>query len=450
MEDTLEYVLDAEDEVWLLNNSKFGGSAKNVSDEDGNEQARPKLLSEELELMIDIMEKATGFETIITVNEAEKAIVKKIPNLLQTFPTRARSGIIAFKHVVQDVYSYWVQKRSKLKRPLLRRFWPVTASDDTNPHLVFRPREKEKYKLRKKRQNDMDAFRKMKQLRKDFEKLRVLMELVTQREKLNRMMILAQNERFDQQIYDMIDTSGLPRVSTLNRKEMKELEEIPQYFDTSVSGTNKKKRRRKTGDADDSRSNTPISTAVEMENFSINQAPVRPSIVAGQNHGEPAPNFLHPLHTRESYVSSWHNAVPFISSYENAEPTPTNRFRYRPRIGRGGRVCIDRFPQEPVSESLAAVKVYRAGHAPPMVRKDRLLELLAPPVDHAVVSRKIEEICVSAIREDFEASVGAPAAAEVSGDPEENDGEEVLVKMSDWLDTDDQLWGHERFAIGPI
>mmetsp|Transcript_11314 Transcript_11314/g.16621 ORF Transcript_11314/g.16621 Transcript_11314/m.16621 type:complete len:541 (-) Transcript_11314:27-1649(-) len=448
LEDTLEYLVDAEDEVWLLNNSKFGGASKNTTEEDGTEQARPQLRLEDLEMMMDTMEKATGFETIITVNQAERAIVKKIPNLLQTFPTKARAGVVALKHVIEGAYSYWVQKRSKLKRPLLRRFWPVTASDDTNPHLVFRPREKEKYKLRKKRQNDMDAFRKMKKLRKDFEKLRVLMELVKRREKVNRMLIFAQNEQFEQQIYDMVDTSGQPRVSTINREEIKELAGIPQHFDTSSSGTSKKKRRRKNGDVDDSRSSTPISTS-EIETFAVDETPVRPTIVAGQNHGEPAPNFLHPLSTRESYVTSWHNAVPFIPSYENAKPTPTSKFRYRPRIGRGGRVCIDRFPQE-INSKTPSTKVFRAGHALPMVRKDRLLELLPPPIDHAAISQKVEEMCVSAIREDFEASVGAPTAAEVSGDPEENDGEEVLVKMSDWLNTDDQLWGQERFAIGPI
>ena len=59
---------------------------------------------------------------------------------------------------------------------------------------------------------------------------------------------------------------------------------------------------------------------------------------------------------------------------------------------------------------------------------------MAQPLDYAAVSRKIEELC---------------AAPEVLGD-EENDGEEVVVKLEDWLATDDQLWGDERFAIGPV
>ena len=69
-----------------------------------------------------------------------------------------------------------------------------------------------------------------------------------------------------------------------------------------------------------------------------------------------------------------------------------------------------------------------------MPPKDRLLDLLPEPLDYTVVSRKIEELC---------------ATQEVLGD-EENDGEEVVVKMADWLGTDDQVWGDERFAIGPV
>jgi hypothetical protein len=62
-------------------------------------------------------------------------------------------------------------------------------------------------------------------------------------------------------------------------------------------------------------------------------------------------------------------------------------------------------------------------------------------------------MCVSAIQEEYEITTAAsanPSAAAMSGDAEENDGEEVLIKVSDWLDTDDQLWGEERFAVGPL
>ena len=411
--------MDAEDEVWLHNHAKFGSAS-----------AKPLPLTM-FETMMDCMETATGFESIITTDEAERGILGKLPSLLNIYPKgRGGPGIVTLRNVLQDTYSYWVHKRSKLKRPLLRRFWPVTASDDTNPHLVFRPREKEKYKLRKKRMNDMDAFRKMKQLRLDFEKVRIMLDLVRKREKLHRMLILAGKECFAQQIYNIVDTSGLPRVSQiLKRDSMEELLLTPQHLDT-VTGAMMAKDKRRRVEEYAKRGVTPTSATSVLP--STASAP--PVVIAGQNFGAPAPLWLHPLKTRESYVTSWHTAVPFISSYEDSHPTPTFWFRHRPRLGRGGRLCVDRLPRPVYPDHVPIEAVFRAGQRLPMPPKDRLLDLLPEPLDYTAVSRKIEELC---------------ATQEVLGD-EENDGEEVVVKLADWLATDDQVWGDERFAIGPI
>jgi hypothetical protein len=212
LRDSLEYVVDTEDETWLRNNSKFGGASIVVEEEiisviatstvdDSKQQLTSTAMDEDtcistseaaedlskgstkrkvttkispktciltismLEIMLDIMEKATAFEAIITLDQAELLILKKLPQFYHMYPVRAKAGIVTIRHVINDSYQYWISKRSKLKRPLLRRFWPVTSTEDSNPHLVFRPREKEKYKLRKKRQNDMDAYRKLQQLK---------------------------------------------------------------------------------------------------------------------------------------------------------------------------------------------------------------------------------------------------------------------------------------------
>ena len=66
--------------------------------------------------------------------------------------------------VVPDVHAYWKSRRVRLRKPLLRAFWPATSVHDTNPHMVFRPREKERYRLRRKRGNDVDSLLKMTQL----------------------------------------------------------------------------------------------------------------------------------------------------------------------------------------------------------------------------------------------------------------------------------------------
>jgi len=451
VESGLEYTADAEDEVWILNNAKFGGNAKGKGlSDDGH--ARPQLPLSMMECMMDTMEKATGFETIITVNQAEMLVLKRMPSLMHVFPSKARAGVVTLKHVIQDIYSYWVQKRSKLKRPLIRRFWPVTACDDTNPHLVFRPREKEKYKLRKKRQNDMDAYRKMKTLRNDFDRVRTLLELVKRRELLNRTMIRMQADWLDQRIYDLVDTSGLPRVSErVTKDDIEYSMDIPTHFEIGAMGTMvaKKKKRRRGGESGRT-SPMPgvMDSGLDDSRVKSNAPPVN---VAGKNGGEPAPNFLDPLTTRERYATSWDNAVPHITTWVDSRPLPTFRFRHRPRVGRGGRLVIDRIPHPPLPE-INPMTIYTAGfgmkHS--LKPKERLLDLLPEPVDHICVSRKIEELCAMAIKEDHDAAIAAINGQTASADLEGNDCDEVLVKIDDWLNTDDQLWGEERYAIGPI
>jgi enhancer of polycomb-like protein len=409
----LEYIADAEDEIWLQNHTKFGTSSN-----------KPLSLTM-FETMLDCLEKATAFETIITLDEAERCFLQKIPSFTNMYPKgRGGPGIVTLRNVIQDIYSYWVQKRSKLKRPLLRRFWPVTSSDDTNPHLVFRPREKEKYKLRKKRMNDMDAFRKMKQLRLDFEHVRNLLDMVRKRENLSRMSVILAKEIFELKIFNIIDTSGQNRVSqVLKRDALDEFLITGQRVDTAT--TDKRQR------AEDFSKRKESSTSNLHTNVITGSR--QPQLVAGQNFGEPAPLFLHPLSNRESYVSSWSNAVPFISSYEDSHPTPTFRFRHRLRLGRGGRLCIDRFPLT-LPPNIPVETTFRAGQPLPIPPKHHLLDIIPNPLDHAILSRKIEDICNS---------------ADVLGD-DENDAEEILVPLQDWLATDDQVWGQERYTIGPL
>jgi len=83
-------------------------------------------------------------------------------------------------------------------------------------------------------------------------------------------------------------------------------------------------------------------------------------------------------------------------------------------------------------------------------QRTRLLDLLPKPLDQKAVSRRIEGISVTALQEEIEFATGAQAPSTVAADTDENDGEQVLVKMEDYLETDGQPWGEERFAIGPV
>ena len=447
---TLEYICDTEDEMWLKQKMFF--RSVDVQDDSipGGSRLHPPQLSMELfEHMMDILDKETAFDSIITVSQAEAHFQLRIPQLYQLFPSKIRQGSISLKHVVQEVYTYWVQKRSKLKRPLLRRFWPVTSTDDTNPHMVFRPREKEKYKLRKKRQNDISAYQKMKQLREDFDNLRTVLEVVRQREKLHQIHVQLQVDLCQQRIYDAIDTSGIPRPSPSLSKDkvLQLLNETPTYFDVNLGGRKAKRAR------------LPMSLPTNSMTYSTDDVDTGRSAgnvamlhvnIAGHNNGDPAPNFLQSLPTRESYATSWEGVVPHVPTYENAQPQPTYKFRHRPRVGRGGRLCIDRVPQPiPQNKTLSTDNTYTAGNGMhfSLDPKSTLLELLPRPLDHTALSRRIEALSVAAIKEDYESrNLNAVAV----GDLEDNEVDEVIVKLDDWLETDDQQWGDERYVIGPI
>lgn len=72
------------------------------------------------------------FYLLCAQDEAERVLTEKLK----------MQATSASREVVADVYQHWVQKRLRTRKPLLRAFWPTTAMDDTNPHMVFRPREK--------------------------------------------------------------------------------------------------------------------------------------------------------------------------------------------------------------------------------------------------------------------------------------------------------------------
>jgi hypothetical protein len=530
---------------------------------------QPKLPLRIMEHMIDILEKETGFEFTVSLSHAEKVLVERIPELENIFgwidggdtdsddddddnennnnnnhlPTLAPPPTL--KHVISTIYNYWITKRSKLKKPLLRRYHPVTASNDTNPHMVFRQREQEKRRLRKKRQNDIEAYKKMVVLQRDFEKLRGLCELIVRREEVYEMMVELTNGYFEERLGGWLGTTGgsgsrgrssssaiSSGAMTLDTSRIESVLNIPKYFDdgpiVKMAKTGKKRKRGglAAGGAGafqfDSRGPSPVPPlggvgAPPLEAGGLEHHPPLPPhvppkkvVVAGHDDGYPAPNFLQPLATRESHHSTnWDGAtVPILPSYENGIPTiSNNRFRHRPRLGRGGRIIIDRVPcvsntQNPrpnvitygapmnrsgydvatlgadgpnFSMNNSARKKGAAGAggesittdgmgtdaktAPKKLPAQRLEDLLPKSFmgkDRKLLSRKIEEICARGLMEESRpvaaAAIAAPAQPKGLVAPiAEEFVDEVLVPIEDWVEAPSgEIFGVERYVLGPI
>jgi enhancer of polycomb-like protein len=392
--------------------------------------------------MMNILEQATGFETIIRLDQAEKLLNAQLscPNFRpgKNQPPAMRDSCHT---ITKDVYSYWIAKRSKLRKPLLRQFWPTTATNDTNPHMVFRPREKERYKLRKKRQNDMDTLRKLQLLRNDFDRVRSTLEQVARRETLLRSVVQLRHDWFEQQVYDCVDTSGLPRHSSmtqsngstadLNVNDLDKLLQQAPSWDASKVGKMLKRKRGSSTLGTASESGTEDGTATPAPSLGENGMYLTsqgdPNLTVG------VPNFTQPLAARREYVTSWDDSVPYVETFSGGKAMLFLDYRHRGRVGRGGRICIDRIPGASggtANETSSSQKgtVQYVGHVPSYKASEP--NAVFPPVfDKQEKRRRIQKI-----------------AAQFSDEDEQVE----LVQMKDWIDTDDQKWGEEKLMLGPI
>jgi hypothetical protein len=189
-----DYVCDMEDEDWI--------QGKLSSGDKYNFEQYLNLTT--LEKVINVLERLTGFSDLVTMNNAERALHQAVPEVPH----------MVYARLIPDIYHYWVSKRQRHHKPCSRKYWPPTSATDTNPHMVFRPREKERYRLRKHRKNDLDSYRKLQQLRREFSGAQSLLQLVIERERLKKADFSVQAEIIEQTIYETNNTttSAPPRV----------------------------------------------------------------------------------------------------------------------------------------------------------------------------------------------------------------------------------------------
>lgn len=330
---------------WLKQHPKYGD----------NGDPRYQISPETLARMLDALEKASALinPSVITPAEAEEVFSRQ----LQMVKT-------PLNKVTVDVYNYWVQKRQALKRPLLRKYWPQTPLNDTNPHLVFRPREKERYKLRKHRKNDMEGYRKLQQLRADCERVLHLLDLVKRREKAKRLSIEFLDEIRRQAVHELTDRSGEVRKPT-----------IPVDDERSKSRKKKKKKKhRRDGEGDDGvasgdSSNKLIGGAIGAGGAGADGDASKGSAVSasgadggstGARSGTAGDStrvatFLEYDTSKNLSLQEDDPEQDLKAPHYPSYPVPSShlmasvfmqppKYRCRGRIGRGGRLVIDRIP----------------------------------------------------------------------------------------------------------
>lgn len=265
-EEEIEYVLGLDDESWLstlfpnelhaslssdskgevvtsekkkaetaVSTRRNGASEKKCGIDEARKKACVEAVTGQLvEALIDALELASGSDNVADVSAAIQALQSAEP------PCRGGVGkeLVVSASVAQAagpvLYAYWLAKRKRIGKPLLRRFWPKTATTDTNPHSVFRPREKERYKLRKHRKNDLDAFRKLQQLRRDFETAKELCGLVTRRERIKRLKLDIDRGHLRRQLAHLAETHGVPLLAERRRRQRPLFADTPSDYSVTV------------------------------------------------------------------------------------------------------------------------------------------------------------------------------------------------------------------------
>ena len=107
----------------------------------------------------------------------EKNSLKEVPVMFYEIKNKLHEILnLLSLQKVEEIYDYWKNKRSLLKRPLLRALWKPQV-DETNPNVAFRAREKDKMKLRRtNRINETENFQRLKHFKQEMEVTKLLTE----------------------------------------------------------------------------------------------------------------------------------------------------------------------------------------------------------------------------------------------------------------------------------
>ncbi|XP_054974535.1 enhancer of polycomb homolog 2 isoform X3 [Sorex araneus] len=267
----------------------------------------------QFEIMIDRLEKASSNQ-LVTLQEAKLLLNED-------------------DYLIKAVYDYWVRKRKNCRGPsLIPQIKQEKRDGSTNndPYVAFR-RRTEKMQTRKNRKNDEASYEKMLKLRREFSRAITILEMIKRREKTKRELLHLTLEVVEKR-YHLGDYGGeILNEVKINRSE-KELYATPA---TLHNGNHHKVQECKT------KVPSPVS---EPEEENDPDGPCAFRRRAGCQYY--APRLDQANH-----------------SFENPELAALDKLRYRHcltaltvprrcigfarrRIGRGGRVIMDRISTE--------------------------------------------------------------------------------------------------------
>lgn len=172
--------------------------------------------------------------------------------------------------------------------------------------------------MRKKRQNDLEGYKKLVKLKNDFTQLLNICKTVQLREQLCSDMLSIQTKLFDQKMYDCTDTSGLKNELDIEKYSEKLM--APQH----ITLTQKRKR---------------VNDVIVPENDVISE-PYVPSFLDHDANVNTTMNYV----TDWEEMDPWWDCITHTNAQHDDKKNENPAFIHRHRIGRGDRLIIDRIP----------------------------------------------------------------------------------------------------------
>lgn len=333
-----DYDMDSDDEQWLKLQVK-----------------KMEITPIQFEEMMDRLEKGSG-QQVVTLQEA-KLLLKEDDDL-----------IIA-------VYDYWLNKRLKTQHTLIPQVKTEKRDGSTtnNPYVAFR-RRTEKMQTRKNRKNDEASYEKMLKLRRDLSKAVTILEMIKRREKAKKELLKLTIEIVEKR-YQCGDFNGqqlaeanaqrlkypsfLPMQSNLwnNREEIGFVRKKREYKKRKHKQANQQAQQNRESQLPQYNSEVDI---LQADLYTSEEEALSPALSPSDHEDENDPDgpyafkrkrnccYLAPIN---DYLGNW----PWCSREEGG--FADQKYRYslasltsprrcvgftRRRVGRGGRILIDR------------------------------------------------------------------------------------------------------------
>ncbi|KFQ87879.1 Enhancer of polycomb 2, partial [Phoenicopterus ruber ruber] len=331
----------------------------------------------QFEIMVDRLEKASSSQ-LVTLQEAKLLLNED-------------------DYLIKAVYDYWVRKRKNCRGPsLIPQIKQEKRDGSTNndPYVAFR-RRTEKMQTRKNRKNDEASYEKMLKLRREFSRAITILEMIKRREKTKRELLHLTLEVVEKR-YHLGDYGGeILNEVKLNRPE-KEMSTTPS---TLHNGNHHKVQECKVKHPHHSSLKEEVSDVVRQKKKYLKKPKIECVVTPQQPSAEPLPVINKSDIKQYDFHSSDEDEFPQVpspvseaeeendpdgpcafrrragcqyyaprldqtnSSSENSEMAELDKLRFRHclttltiprrcigfarrRIGRGGRVIMDRISTE--------------------------------------------------------------------------------------------------------